>query len=214
MKKITIVLFAAILSLAVLATPAFLEARGGKGGGRGSGGGKGGHHSGAHGGGVYRGGSKGGSLSGLHRGGYRYSGGVYGGTHHYAGFYRGPRFYGGAVLGLGAAYYVAPWGWFYPGYPIDYYCCPPPNAYYPASDIPAPPPGYVEPPPASRDPDTGNVFPSPPTTGQIPPNIDQRRCQRWAPTGDFHAESRWNPQIQAMETVSVPNFAWQDYPCE
>jgi hypothetical protein len=210
MKKLTIVLFAAILSLAVLVTPALLDARGGKGGGRGSGG-RGGHHSGSHGG--YRGGSKGGSYGGLH-GGYRYSGGVYRGTHHYAGFYRGPRYYGGAVLGLGAAYYIAPWGWFYPGYSPDYYCYAPPNAYYPTSDIPAPPPGYVEPPPAPQDPGTGDVIPSPPTTGQIPPNINQRRCQRWAPTGDFHAESRWNPQTQAMETVSVPNFAWQDYPCE
>jgi hypothetical protein len=166
MKKFTILLFAAILSLAFLVTPAILEARGGHGG-HGGHGGRGGHHGGSH-------------------GGYRYHG--------------GSRSYGGPIFGFGAGYY--------PGY---YYA--PPNVYYPPADIEAPPPEDVEPSPGMQDPDTGNIL-NPPATGQIPPNSYKGRCREWAPTGEFHNESRWDPQKQTMEIVSVPNFAWQDYPCE
>jgi len=76
-----------------------------------------------------------------------------------------------------------------------------------------PPPSSVNPPSATGEPGTGNITP-PPTTSQITPNPNQKRCQKWAPTGELHNESRWNPQTQTMETVSVPNFAWKDYPCE
>jgi hypothetical protein len=82
----------------------------------------------------------------------------------------------------------------------------------PSPGLTAPPSG-VYPPPATGEPGTGNISP-PPTTSQIPPNPNQKRCQKWAPTGEFHNESSWNPQKQTMETVSVPNFSWQDYPCK
>ena len=84
---------------------------------------------------------------------------------------------------------------------------PPPSSGF------TPPPSGVNPPPATGEPGPGNISP-PPTTSQITPNPNQKRCQKWAPTGEFHNESRWNPQKQTMETVSVPNFDWQDYPCE
>jgi hypothetical protein len=197
MKKFTILLFAAILSLGFLVSPAILEARGGHGG-HGGHGGRGGHHGGFHGG--YRGGSHGGHY-----------GGFYGGFP--GGFYRGYRIYGGPIFGFGAPYYLAPWGWYYPGYYPEYYYYTPPTVYDQPPAIEAPPPEYVEPPPATQDPGTGDIF-TPPTTSQIPPKPNQRRCQIWKPTGEYHNESRWNPQKQAMETVSVPNFAWQDYPCE
>ena len=77
----------------------------------------------------------------------------------------------------------------------------------------APPPSGVYPPPATGEPGTGNISPPPPT-GQITPNPNQKRCQKWAPTGEYHNESSWNPQKQTMETVSAPNFSWQDYPCK
>jgi len=83
----------------------------------------------------------------------------------------------------------------------------------PSVVAPLPSQGYKEPPPTTQEPGTGNISP-PPTTSQITPNPNQKRCQKWAPTGEFHNESRWNPQIQTMETVSVPSFAWQDIPCE
>jgi hypothetical protein len=85
----------------------------------------------------------------------------------------------------------------------------------PPPSVVAPPPsqGYKEPPPTTQEPGTGNISP-PPTTSQITPNPNQKRCQKWAPTGKFHNESSWNPQTQTMETVSVPNFDWQDYPCQ
>jgi len=76
-----------------------------------------------------------------------------------------------------------------------------------------PPPSGFYPPPATGEPGTGNISP-PPTTSQIPPNPNQKRCQKWVPTGKYHNEPHWDPQKQTMETVSVPNFAWQDYPCE
>ena len=197
MKKFTIVLFAAILSFAFLVAPGILEARGGHGGHGGHGGG-GGHHSGFHGG--HRGGSHGGYRGGFHGGG----------------FYGGPRYYGG--FGSGAAYYLAPWGWYYPGYEPsyypDYYYNVPPEVYDQPPAIEAPPPEYIEPPPATQGVSPGYVLPPPPTTSQIPPNINQRRCQFWGPTGESHNESRWNPQKEMMENVSVPNFAWQDHPCE
>jgi hypothetical protein len=88
------------------------------------------------------------------------------------------------------------------------YLPPPP----PPSEFNAPPAG-VYPPPATGEPGTGNISP-PPTTSQITPTPNQKRCQKWAPTGEFDKESRWNPQTQTMETVSVPNFAWQDIPCQ
>lgn len=184
MKRLTVVLFALILSLVFLIAPAILEARGGHGGHGGSGcGGRGGYH-------------------GKFHGGYR----------HYGGFYRGHPIYGGPIFGFGAPYYLAPWGWYYPGYYPEYYYTPP-TVYDQPPPIEAPPPEYVEPPSATQDPGTGDILP-PPTTSQIPPKPNQRRCQIWKPTGEYHNESRWNPQKQTMETVSVPNFAWQDYPCE
>jgi hypothetical protein len=76
---------------------------------------------------------------------------------------------------------------------------------------PPPPQGYI--PPPATEPANGNISP-PPTTSQITPNPTQRRCQKWLPTGEYHNETRWNPEKQTMETVSVPNFAWQDIPCE
>ena len=84
---------------------------------------------------------------------------------------------------------------------------PPPSSGF------TPPPSGVYPPPATGEPGTGNITP-PPTTSQITPNPNQKRCQEWRPTGKYHNESRWNPQTQTMETVSVPNFNWQDIPCE
>ncbi len=196
MKKLIIVLFTAVLSFAFLAAPGFLEARGGHGGhgGHGGGGHGGGHHGGFHGG--HRGGSHGGYRAGFHGGG----------------FYRGPRYYGG--FGFGAAYYLAPWGWYYPGYYPGYYYNVPPAVYDEPPAIEPPLPEYIEPPPATQGSGPGYVLPPPPTTIQIPATITQGGCQIWAPTGEFHNESSWNPQKQMMETVSVPNFAWQDYPCE
>ncbi len=195
-KKFTIVLLVAILSFAFLFAPPSLEARGGHGG-HGGRGGRGGHHGGFHGG--YRGGSHGAYYGGFH-GGLR------------GGFYRGPRYYGG--FGFGAAFYLAPWGWYYPGYIPDYYYYAPPTVYEQPPAVEEPPPGDVEPLPDAQGPGPGDVLSPPPATSQIPPNSYQRRCQKWAPTGEFHNESRWNPQKQTMEMVSVPNFAWQDYPCE
>ncbi len=195
LKRLTAVLFASTLSLVFLLMPTLLEARGGHGG---HGGGRGGYH------GGFQGGSRGGHYGGYY-GGYR------------GGFYRGPRYYGGPIVGFGAAYYLAPWGWYYPGYfPSyypEYYYNVPPAVYDQPPAIEAPSPEYIEPPPATQGSGPDYVLPPPPTTSQIPPNINQRRCQIWAPTGEFHNESSWNPQKQMMETVSVPNFAWQDYPC-
>jgi len=192
MKKFTIVLFGAIMSFAFLLAPLSLEALGGHGG---HGGGRGGHHGGFHGG---HGGFHGGYRAGSHGGG----------------FYRGPRYYGGPIVGFGAAYYLAPWGWYYPGYYPEYYYNVPSAIYDQPPAIEAPPPEYIEPPPATQGSGPGYVLPPPPTISQIPPNNGQKRCQIWAPTGEFHNESSWNPQKQMMETFSVPNLAWQDYPCE
>lgn len=89
----------------------------------------------------------------------------------------------------------------------------PPAPYDPSPVAPSPSPGYNEPPPTTREPGTGEVLP-PSTSSQIAPDSYSRRCQKWGPTGEFHNESRWNSQTQTMETVSVPNFAWQDYPCK
>jgi len=50
MKRLTVILFTIVLSLAVLSLPSILEARGGHGGGGHGGGQGGGHHGGAHGG--------------------------------------------------------------------------------------------------------------------------------------------------------------------
>ena len=117
--------------------------------------------------------------------------------------------------------------------PDYWYYCTNPQGYYPYikncpggwltvvpnATPPSPPPGFtpppsgVYPPPATGEPGTGNISPPPPTS-QITPNPNQKRCQKWAPTGEYHNESRWNPEKQMMETVSVPNFAWQDYPCQ
>jgi len=114
-----------------------------------------------------------------------------------------------------------------------WYYCQNPQGYYPYIKScpggwmtvvpnvtpPSPSPGLTPPPSGlylpqgTGDPGTGNTSP-PPTTGQITPNPNQKRCQKWAPTGESHTESRWNPQTQTMETVSVPNFGWQDIPCE
>jgi hypothetical protein len=204
-----IVLFASVLSLVFLLVPSVLEARGGHGG---HGGGRGGGHHGA-----FHGGNRGGSHGGHHGG---FQGGSWGG--HYSGyyggyrggFYGGPRYYGRPIVGFGAAYYIAPWGWYYPEYYPEYYYNVPPAVYDQPSAIETPPPEYIEPPPATQGSGPGYVLPPTPTTRQIQPNINQRRCQIWAPTGEFHNQSRWDPQKQMMETVSVPNLAWQDYPCE
>lgn len=206
MKRITAALFASILSLVFLLMPTFLEARGGHGGHGG------GHHGGAHHGG-HHGRFHGGHYGGFHGGGWgghysRYYGGYRGG------FYRGPRYYGGAIVGFGAAYYIAPWGWYYPGYYPEYYYNVPPEVYDQPAAVEVLPPEYIEPPPATQGSDPGYVLPPPPATSQIPLIIHQRGCQIWVPTGEFHNETSWNPQKQMMETVSVPNFAWQDYPCE
>lgn len=75
------------------------------------------------------------------------------------------------------------------------------------------PPSAAYPPPAVQGPGPGNTLP-PAAASQLAPNPNQRRCQKWAPTGEYHNESRWNPEKQITETVSVPNFAWQDYPCQ
>jgi hypothetical protein len=120
----------------------------------------------------------------------------------------------------------------YPGGPTWYYCSNP-QGYYPyikncpggwltvVPNVtpPSPPPGStpppsgVYPPPATGEPGTGNISPLP-TTGQITPKPNEKRCREWVPTGKYHNESRWNPQTQTMETVSVPDFGWQDIPCE
>jgi hypothetical protein len=117
--------------------------------------------------------------------------------------------------------------------PYYWYYCTNPQGYYPyirncpggwltvVPNVtpPPPPPGFtpppsgVYPPPATGEPGTGNTSP-PPKTNQITPSPNQKRCQKWAPTGEYHNESRWNPQTQTMETVSVPNFDWQDIPCK
>ena len=138
MKKFTIVLFTAVLSCAFLAAPGILEARGGHGG-HGGHGGRGGSHGGFH------GGSWGGHYGGYY-GGYR------------GGFYRGPRYYGGPIVGFGAAYYIAPWGWYYPGYYPEYYYNVPPAVYDQPPAIEAPPPEYIEPPPATQGSGPGYVF--------------------------------------------------------
>jgi hypothetical protein len=144
-------------------------------------------------------------------GGYGGHGGWRG---YHGGYHGGYRYYGGPFSGFGAGFWTGYYPWYYPWYyPGYYYNYAPPTVYDPLPVIEAPPPGYVEPPPVTQDPGTGGIIP-PPTTSQIPPNSYQRRCQKWAPTGEFHNESRWNPQKQTMETVSVPNFAWQDYPCK
>ena len=89
----------------------------------------------------------------------------------------------------------------------------PPAPYDPSLVAPPPSQGHNEPPPTTREPGTGEVLlPSMPS--QIAPDSYPKRCQKWTPTGEFHNESRWNPQTQTMETVSVPNFAWQDIPCQ
>jgi len=207
MKKSMIVLFASVLSLVFLLAPAaVLEARGGHGG---HGGGRGGaHHGGFH--GRTRSGSPAGHFHG------RSSGGHYGGYYsaYRGGFYGGPRYYGGSTVGFGAACYIAPWGWYYPEYYPEYYYNVPPEVYDQPPEFEAPPLEYIEPPPATPGSGPGYILPSPPSPSQIPPNMNERRCQIWAPTGEFHLESSWNTQKQIMETVPVPNFAWQDYPCE
>jgi hypothetical protein len=148
--------------------------------------------------------------------------------------------YGGYGYGYGWPYYPQEVSEAPPAYsepeqqqPYYWYYCQNPQGYYPyikscpggwmtvvPNVTPPPPsPGFTPPsssaypPPATGGPGIGNISP-PPTTSQIPPNPNQKRCQKWAPTGEFRNESSWNPQKQTMETVSVPNFAWQDYPCE
>jgi hypothetical protein len=190
MKRLTGVLFAAILTFAFFVAPSILVAEGGHAGHGGGGGYHRGHYGGYHGG---------------------YHGGYYGGYH---GRYRYP---GGPFFGFSAGFWTGyyPWyyPWFYPGYYPGYYYAPP-VVYDPSSVAAAPPPTYIAPPSVTQDPGPEGVLPPPSVTGQIPPSSNQRRCQIWAPTGEFHNESRWNSQKQTMETVSVPDFAWQDYPCK
>jgi hypothetical protein len=82
---------------------------------------------------------------------------------------------------------------------------PPPQGF-------TPPLSSVDPPPAAQGSGPGNISP-PPTTSQIAPNPNQSRCRIWVATGGVHNESRWDAQKQTMETISVPNFVWQDAPC-
>jgi hypothetical protein len=101
MKKLTVVLLVAMLSLAFLVAPANLAARGGRGGG----GGKGRFHGGSH----FHGGSWGGHY-----------GGHYGGYHGVPGYrgtpgFRG-KFYGYVpFLGFGAGFLAGYWsnGYYY-----------------------------------------------------------------------------------------------------
>ena len=89
----------------------------------------------------------------------------------------------------------------------------PPAPYDPSLVAPPPSQGHDEPPPTTREFGAGEVLP-PSTPSQIAPDSYPKRCQKWAPTSEFHKEARWNPQTQTMENVSVPTFAWQDYPCK
>ncbi len=59
----------------------------------------------------------------------------------------------------------------------------------------------------------GNISPPSPAP-QSSQGPNPKRCQEWKPTGEFHQESRWNAEKQTMETVSVPNYAWQEIPCQ
>jgi len=241
MKRLTVILFTAVLGFAFFSSPSISEARGGYGG---HGGWGGGYHGGYYGG--YRGG---------------YYGGFYGrGFYPYWGFGLGWGLWGWPLLGwsyAGWPYYsyggypYLGWPYYSSAYPSDtatappvynepeqqqpkyWYYCTNPQGYYPyikncpggwltvvpKVTPPPPPPGVTPPPsgayppPATGGPGIGNMSPQPPTS-QITPNPNQKRCQKWAPTGESHTESRWNPQTQTMETVSVPNFDWQDIPCE
>ena len=38
-------------------------------------------------------------------------------------------------------------------------------------------------------------------------------CERWVPTGDYHAESRLDPDTGTWYTVEVPDGYWEDVPC-
>ncbi len=193
MKRFTAIIFPALLTILMVLSPAFLEARGGG-------------HGGGHGGG--RGGSHGGSHHGGHRGGHGF---------------RGSTFFGfGAGFVTG---YAAPWGYpyyYYPGYYYypesypgyyspDYYYSAPQHVPDSSSGYQEPPPGYFESAPGPQGTGDRTYTTSPETI--VPPNPNQTRCLKWAPTGGSHTESRWNPQTQSMESVTVPNFAWQDYPC-
>ncbi len=155
-------------------------------------------------------------------------GGFHGG--HFHGGHRGSHFHGSTFFGFGAGFatgYAVPWG--YPRYydPGYYYY---PDYYYPgyySSDYYYDAPQHVGPDPSSgfQEPPAGNSGYSPAQQGPadrtyttspeniVPPLPNQRRCQRWTPTGETRTESRWNPQTGLMENVTVPNFAWQDVPC-
>ena len=145
MKRFTVAILVAVLSLVFLLAPAVMEARGGRGGGGGRGG--------SHGSGKSHGGGSGG-----HHGGY--SGGYHGG---YPGKpANGGKFFGYVpVVGFGG-------GFLAPGYWADgYYYA---NPYYGV-------------------------------------------CQRWVPTGDYHMESRQDPDTGAWEEVPVPDGYWEVIPC-
>jgi hypothetical protein len=152
-------------------------------------------------------GGRGGGGHGGHGGWGGRGGGFHGGSHgsYRGGSYGGVRYYGGTALGygvgFGTAYYYDPW-YYYPN----------PSVYAPPPVVVAPPPTYIEPAAVAPGPSSDTALP-PGTISQVSPNSNQRRCQKWAPTGQVHNESRWNTQTQIMETVSVPNFAWRDFPC-
>jgi hypothetical protein len=133
MKRFTVVLFAAALSLAFLSSPAILEAGGGHGG-VGSGWAGGGHSGGHYGGPV--GGHWGGYHGGYYGGHYGWHGGYYGGGYYpYWGYY--PFYWGAWAV-----------GWPYGGWPYGYYAASPYQGwpYYP-SGVTEASPAYSEPAP-------------------------------------------------------------------
>ena len=38
-------------------------------------------------------------------------------------------------------------------------------------------------------------------------------CERWVPTGDYHPESRQDPDTGTWYTVEVPDGYWENVPC-
>ncbi len=190
MKRFTGIILPVLLTMALVFSPAILEAQGGRSGGHGGGGGS---HGGSH-------------------GGFSHGHGGHG-------------FHGSTFFGFGAGFltgYAIPWGYpyyyypayypgYYPGYySSEYYYAPPVS--YSAPAYQEPPPGYFESAPGPQSSGDRTYTSSP--ENFIPPSANQRRCQKWMPTGESHTESRWNPQTQMMESVTVPNYAWQDYPCK
>ena len=104
---------------------------------------------------------------GGHGGGSHGRSGTHKGTH--GGFHK----HGGTSVGFGAgfsgAYYLAPGGWYYPGYYPDSYYNVPPQPYDETLFPEGPPPGILEFPPFNQEPGSEEIFP-PFSTDQIPSN--------------------------------------------